>query len=43
MSGMLEGFPAEEQKFLQERIRRLGNWQKRAKRGLPLLLKLIRA
>lgn len=43
MSGMLEDFPPGEREFLRDRIRRLGNWQKRAKRGLPLLLKLIRA
>lgn len=43
MTGMLGESPPEEQEFLRERIRRLENWQKRAKRGLPLLLKLIRA
>lgn len=42
MSGMLGEFPPAEQEFLRDRIRRLENWQKRAKRGLPLLLKLIR-
>jgi DNA-binding transcriptional regulator GbsR (MarR family) len=43
MSSLLDEVPAEERPFLQERIRRLGNWQKRAKRSFPLLLKMIRA
>jgi hypothetical protein len=38
---MLESDPNADQDFLEERIETLENWQRRAEKSLPLILKLI--
>ncbi|MDZ4199225.1 MAG: hypothetical protein U1E27_08075 [Kiritimatiellia bacterium] len=43
MQDLLQDTAPEEQPFLRERIERLGHWQKRAERLVPLVMKIIRA